>query len=41
VVNAPPTFEPELLALNGVAVHRDPTPLQAIHFALVFAAALT
>ncbi len=37
VVNAPPSFEPELLALNGVAVHRDPTPLQAIQFALVFA----
>ncbi|HEY5807558.1 MAG TPA: hypothetical protein VIT67_06305 [Povalibacter sp.] len=37
VVNAPSPFEPELLALKGVAVHRDPKKLKAIHFALVFA----
>ena len=37
VVNAPSSFEPELLALKGVAVHRDPKKLKTIHFALVFA----
>ena len=37
VVNAPSSFEPELLALKRVAVHRDPKKLKTIHFALVFA----
>jgi len=37
VVNAPSSFEPELLALKGVAVLRDPKKLKAIHFALAFA----
>jgi hypothetical protein len=37
VVNAPSSFEPELLALEGVTVLRDPKKLKAIHFALVFA----
>ena len=36
VVSAPSSFEPELLTLKGVAVHRDPKELKAIHFALVF-----
>ncbi len=37
VVNAPPSFEPEILALKDVAVLRDPRKAKAIHFALVFA----
>jgi len=37
VVNSPASFEPELLALKSVTVHRDPKKLKAIHFALVFA----
>lgn len=36
VVNAPDSFEPELAALTGVTVRRDPGPLTAIPFALVF-----
>jgi hypothetical protein len=36
VVNAPSSFEPELLALKGVAVHRDPNKLKSVHFALAF-----
>lgn len=37
VVNAPSSFEPALLELESIAVHRDPKMLKAIHFALVFA----
>jgi len=37
VVNAPSSFEPELAALNGVAVLRDPKKAKAVQFALVFA----
>jgi hypothetical protein len=37
VVNAPPSFEPELLALKSVTVLRDPKKAKAIHFALAFA----
>jgi len=37
VVNAPPSFEPELLALESVTVLRDPKKAKAIHFALAFA----
>ncbi len=37
VVNAPSSFEPELLALEGVTVLRDPKKSKAIHFALAFA----
>ena len=37
VVNAPPSFEPELLALKGVAVLRDLKKAKEIHFALAFA----
>jgi hypothetical protein len=37
VVNAPATFEPELLALKGVSVLRDPRKAKAIHFVLAFA----
>lgn len=37
VVNAPSSFEPELDALKGVAVIRDPKKADAIHFSLVFA----
>jgi len=37
VVNAPPSFEPELLALESVTVLRDPKKAKALHFALAFA----
>jgi hypothetical protein len=37
VVNAPASFEPELLALQDVAVLRDPKKAKAIQFALAFA----
>ena len=37
VVGAPPSFEPELAALKGVAVLRDLKKAKALHFALVFA----
>jgi hypothetical protein len=37
VVNAPSTFEPELAALEGVNVLRDPGRAKAVHFALAFA----
>ena len=37
VVNAPPSFEPELLALESVTVLRDPKKAKAIHFAMAFA----
>ena len=37
VVNAPTSFEPELLALEGVTVLRDPKKAKAVHFALAFA----
>ena len=37
VVNAPPSFDPELLALESVTVLRDPKKAKAIHFALAFA----
>jgi len=37
VVNAPPSFEQELLALKSVTVLRDPKKAKAIHFALAFA----
>jgi hypothetical protein len=36
VINAPPSFEPALLALKGVSVLRDPRKPGAIHFALAF-----
>jgi len=34
------SFEPELTALEGVVVLRDPMKAKAVHFALVFAAKL-
>ncbi|MFI5381466.1 MAG: hypothetical protein ACHRHE_19380 [Tepidisphaerales bacterium] len=37
VVNAPPSFEPELVALQGVTVLRDPRKAKTVHFALAFA----
>lgn len=37
VVNAPASFEPELAALTGVAVLRDPKKAKAVQFALAFA----
>ena len=37
VVSAPPSFETELKALNGVTVLRDLKMAKAVHFALVFA----
>lgn len=37
VVDAPPSFEPQLRMLKGVTVLRDAKKSQAIHFALVFA----
>lgn len=40
VVRAPESIEPELAALTGVAVHRDPGPLSAVGFALAFAQTL-
>jgi hypothetical protein len=36
VVNAPDSFEPELSALTGVTIRRDPKRLAEIPFALVF-----
>jgi hypothetical protein len=36
VVNAPDSFEPELAALTGVTVRRDPGRLTEIPFALAF-----
>lgn len=36
VVHAPPSFEPELRTLEGVAVQRDPAQVAAVSFALVF-----
>ena len=37
VVNAPPSFEPELRTLEGINVLRDATSATTIGFALVFA----
>jgi hypothetical protein len=37
IVNAPPSFEPEVLALNGIVVLHDPKKAKAVHFALAFA----
>jgi hypothetical protein len=37
VVNAPPSFETELAALQGVTVLRDLKIAKEVHFALVFA----
>jgi hypothetical protein len=37
VVSVPKSFEPELLALKGVTVLRDPKKAKVVHFALVFA----
>jgi hypothetical protein len=37
VVNAQTSFEPELRALKGVTVLRDPKQAKAVHFALAFA----
>ena len=37
VLNAPASFEPELAALDGVAVLRDAKKAKAVHFALAFA----
>jgi hypothetical protein len=37
VVNAPPSFEPELAALKSVTVLRDPKKAKVVSFALVFA----
>jgi hypothetical protein len=37
VLNAPPSFEPELTALEGVAVHRDGESVESVNFALAFA----
>jgi hypothetical protein len=36
VINAPPSFDPELASLEGVKVLRDSNKIKAIHFALVF-----
>ena len=36
VVNAPPSFEPELASLAGVTVLRDPTKTNTVRFALTF-----
>jgi hypothetical protein len=36
VLNAPESFEPELAALDGVAVHREAPSAQPITFALAF-----
>lgn len=38
IVNAPSSFEPQLTALKGVVVLRDPKKAKTVHFALVFAA---
>jgi hypothetical protein len=37
IVNAPASFEPELDALNGITVLRDPAQAKTISFALAFA----
>ena len=37
ILNAPPSFEPELTALEGVAVHRDGESVASVNFALAFA----
>lgn len=37
VVNAPPSFEPELARLKGVVVVRDPKQVKVVRFALAFA----
>jgi len=37
VVNAPPSFEPELRSLDGVTVLRDPKRAKQVRFALAFA----
>ena len=37
VVNAPSSFEPELAALEGVVVLRNPEKASAVHFAIAFA----
>lgn len=37
VINAPASFEPQLAALKGVAVLRDPTKAKMIQFVLAFA----
>ncbi|MBI1297337.1 hypothetical protein GC175_20545 [bacterium] len=37
VLNAPPSFEPELTALEGVAVHRDGEGVAGVGFTLAFA----
>lgn len=36
VINTPASFEPELAALKGVTVLRDPEQVEAIHFVLAF-----
>jgi len=36
VVNAPPSFEPEVTALDGVAVKRKPADVKEIRFLLAF-----
>ena len=36
VVNSPAEFEPELAALTGVTIRRDPTARSTIPFALAF-----
>jgi hypothetical protein len=37
VLNAPSSFEPELAALSGITVLRDPKKAKAVDFALAFA----
>lgn len=37
VINAPPSFEPELASLGNVTIVRDPQEVDAVHFALAFA----
>ena len=37
VVDAPSSFEPELAALKGISVLRDPKKAKVVHFALAFA----
>lgn len=36
IINAPPSFEPELRALDGVTVLRDPKKAKQVRFALAF-----
>jgi hypothetical protein len=36
VINSPESFEPELSALSGVTIRRDPKRLTQVPFALVF-----